>query len=245
MKILVIGDSCHDVFVYGKCDRICPEAPVPVFTPIETKTNGGMARNVYNNIKSIMNREDVEVTLVTNPNLITKTRYVDYKTNQMLLRIDDDDQAESIGVDLFNLKEYDAAVISDYNKGFLSEEDIQFIIEKYPLTFIDTKKQIGEWIEGASFIKINETEYKKNSTYLDSLVKSQLVVTLGERGVEHDGIIFTPNEVVDALDLSGAGDTFLAGLVTSYIDDLDTIKAILFAQECAGKAIIKKGVSVI
>ena len=33
MKILVIGDSCHDVFVYGKCDRICPEAPVPVFTP--------------------------------------------------------------------------------------------------------------------------------------------------------------------------------------------------------------------
>ena len=233
MKILVIGDSCHDVFVYGKCDRICPEAPVPVFTPKETKTNGGMARNVYNNIKSIMNREDVEVTLVTNPNLITKTRYVDYKTNQMLLRIDDDDQAESIGVDLFNLKEYDAAVISDYNKGFLSEEDIQFIIEKYPLTFIDTKKQIGE------------TEYKKNSTYLDSLVKSQLVVTLGERGVEHDGIIFSPNEVVDALDLSGAGDTFLAGLVTSYIDDLDTIKAILFAQECAGKAIIKKGVTVI
>ena len=173
MKILVIGDSCHDVFVYGKCDRICPEAPVPVFTPKETKTNGGMARNVYNNIKSIMNREDVEITLVTNPNLITKTRYVDYKTNQMLLRIDDDDQAESIGVDLFNLKEYDAAVISDYNKGFLSEEDIQFIIEKYPLTFIDTKKQIGEWIEGASIIKKNATQYKKKSPYLDSIVKYQ------------------------------------------------------------------------
>ena len=90
MKILVIGDSCHDVFVYGKCDRICPEAPVPVFTPKETKTNGGMARNVYNNIKSLVN-ENIEVSLVTNTNLITKTRYVDYKTNQMLLRIDDDD----------------------------------------------------------------------------------------------------------------------------------------------------------
>ena len=244
MKILVIGDSCHDVFVYGKCDRICPEAPVPVFTPIETKTNGGMARNVYYNIKSLV-KEDIEVSIVTNTNLITKTRYVDYKTNQMLLRVDDNDKADPLGIDLYNLQDYDAAVISDYNKGFLSEEDIQFIIEKYPLTFIDTKKQIGEWIEGASFIKINETEYKKNSTYLDSLVKSQLVVTLGERGVEHDGIIFSPNEVVDALDLSGAGDTFLAGLVTSYIDDLDTIKAILFAQECAGKAIIKKGVAVI
>jgi len=244
MKILVIGDSCHDVFVYGKCDRICPEAPVPVFTPKETKTNGGMARNVYNNIKSLVN-ENIEVSLVTNTNLITKTRYVDYKTNQMLLRIDDNDEADPLGVDLFNLKDYDAVVISDYDKGFLTEEDIKFIIERYPLTFIDTKKEIGDWIKGVSFIKINETEYKKNSTYLDSLIKSQLIVTLGERGVKHDGIIFSPNQVVDALDLSGAGDTFLAGLVTSYIDDLDTIKAILFAQECAGKAITKKGVAVI
>lgn len=244
MKILVIGDSCQDVFVYGKCDRICPEAPVPVFTPMETKTNGGMARNVYNNIKSLVN-ENIEVSLVTNTNLITKTRYVDYKTNQMLLRIDNNDEADSLGVDLFNLKDYDAVVISDYDKGFLSEEDIKFIIERYPLTFIDTKKEIGDWIKGVSFIKINETEYKKNSMYLDSLVKSQLIVTLGEKGVKHDGIIFSPNQVVDALDLSGAGDTFLAGLVTSYIDDLDTIKAILFAQECAGKAIVKKGVAVI
>ena len=244
MKILVIGDSCQDVFVYGKCDRICPEAPVPVFTPMETKTNGGMARNVYYNIKSLV-KEDIEVSIVTNTNLITKTRYVDYKTNQMLLRIDNNDEADSLGVDLFNLKDYDAVVISDYDKGFLSEEDIKFIIERYPLTFIDTKKEIGDWIKGVSFIKINETEYKKNSMYLDSLVKSQLIVTLGEKGVKHDGIIFSPNQVVDALDLSGAGDTFLAGLVTSYIDDLDTIKAILFAQECAGKAIVKKGVAVI
>ena len=34
MKILVIGDSCTDIFIYGEIDRICPEAPVPVFKPI-------------------------------------------------------------------------------------------------------------------------------------------------------------------------------------------------------------------
>ena len=34
MKVLVIGDSCTDKFVYGECNRICPEAPVPVFNPI-------------------------------------------------------------------------------------------------------------------------------------------------------------------------------------------------------------------
>ena len=28
-KILVIGDSCKDVHIYGKCERMCPDAPVP------------------------------------------------------------------------------------------------------------------------------------------------------------------------------------------------------------------------
>ena len=31
MKILVIGETCKDVFNYGRVDRLCPEAPVPVF----------------------------------------------------------------------------------------------------------------------------------------------------------------------------------------------------------------------
>ena len=51
MKILVIGDSCQDVFIYGKCERLCPDAPVPVFIPLKTKKIGGMAFNVYENIK--------------------------------------------------------------------------------------------------------------------------------------------------------------------------------------------------
>jgi bifunctional ADP-heptose synthase (sugar kinase/adenylyltransferase) len=33
MKILVIGDSCEDIFRYGKVNRLAPEAPVPVINP--------------------------------------------------------------------------------------------------------------------------------------------------------------------------------------------------------------------
>jgi len=91
-KILVIGDSCIDKFVYGKCDRICPEAPVPVFTPIETVENGGMATNVSTNISSL--EPSIQVTLHTNANVIKKTRYVDFKTNQMLVRVDENDIAD-------------------------------------------------------------------------------------------------------------------------------------------------------
>jgi D-beta-D-heptose 7-phosphate kinase/D-beta-D-heptose 1-phosphate adenosyltransferase len=50
IKILVIGDSCTDVFLYGNVFRLAPEGPVPVFNPHLEKMNGGMALNVKNNI---------------------------------------------------------------------------------------------------------------------------------------------------------------------------------------------------
>ena len=29
-NILIIGESCEDIYVYGEVNRISPEAPVPV-----------------------------------------------------------------------------------------------------------------------------------------------------------------------------------------------------------------------
>ena len=52
-KILVIGELCIDRFVYGDTKRLSPEAPVPVFNPIETIENKGMAGNVVENVKSL------------------------------------------------------------------------------------------------------------------------------------------------------------------------------------------------
>ena len=53
MRVLVIGDSCTDVFVYGNIERICPEAPVPVFNPIRRVESGGMAKNVKSNLEAL------------------------------------------------------------------------------------------------------------------------------------------------------------------------------------------------
>ena len=63
-KILIIGESCLDVFTYGSCNRLCPEAPVPVFNKHHTSENHGMAMNVYNNILSLGVKSD----LMTNTN---------------------------------------------------------------------------------------------------------------------------------------------------------------------------------
>ena len=125
MKILVIGDSCQDVFIYGKCERLCPDAPVPVFIPLKTKKMGGMALNVYENLKSLK----LDVDLITNTKKVTKTRYVDEKTNQMIIRVDSE-KTLSFRIDRLNdinFDSYDAISISDYNKGFLEYGDIKFI----------------------------------------------------------------------------------------------------------------------
>ena len=40
IKILVVGDSCTDVFMYGNAHRLAPEGPVPVFNPDKLQKSG-------------------------------------------------------------------------------------------------------------------------------------------------------------------------------------------------------------
>ena len=70
-KICVIGESCTDRFVYGRCKRICPEAPVPLLELSDTPCveNKGMAANVKRNIEYISDGK-VEVDLITNTCLL-------------------------------------------------------------------------------------------------------------------------------------------------------------------------------
>ena len=51
-NILLMGDSCVDEYQYGTCDRISPEAPVPVLNFTKSIKVLGMAGNVYNNLKT-------------------------------------------------------------------------------------------------------------------------------------------------------------------------------------------------
>ena len=63
-KVLVIGDSCTDVFIYGKIERLCPESPVPVINPTHQTENGGMSKNVKSNLEAL----GLEVDIITNTN---------------------------------------------------------------------------------------------------------------------------------------------------------------------------------
>ena len=240
MKVLVIGDSCIDKFVYGNCDRICPEAPVPVFNPLSSKENIGMAGNVKSNIEAL----GVECDIITNKENIIKKRYVDNRSGQMVLRVDEHDYCKRVDRKVLtdeHLKRYDAIIVSDYCKGFLEEDDIQFICENNDNVFVDTKKKLGSWVDSAKFIKINELEYKKNHEVLSNGFDDKLIVTLGGKGCRYNGKLFSVDEV-SIKDVSGAGDTFLAGLVWGYLNTKDIEQAIYFAQKCSTVVVQKHGV---
>jgi bifunctional ADP-heptose synthase (sugar kinase/adenylyltransferase) len=243
MKILVIGDSCTDIFRYGKVTRIAPEAPVPIIVPELETTNPGMAGNVVANLKAL----GVEVDFVTNTTEIRKVRYVCSKYNHLLLRVDENDTCEPFNIGLLYLNKYDAVIISDYCKGFLSEEDIKQISQLYQsVIFLDTKKILGEWAHNINFIKINYHEYERNKEILenDPTLKNKTIVTRGKYGCDYQGKNYSTIDV-PVKDISGAGDTFLAGLVVEYSRSQDINKAIQFAQECTTIVIQKSGVSTI
>jgi len=241
-KILIIGDSCEDIYIYGKCDRLCPDAPVPVLIPQKTVKTGGMAMNVYENVKSIYSN----VEIITNKKIITKTRYVDEKTNQMLVRVDSEKTLIDRVSDLnkINLNEYSLIIISDYCKGFLEKEDIEYICNNHDNVFIDTKKVLGSYIEKAKIIKINELEFQNNiNAHVDmDRFKNNLIVTLGNKGCRYKDNIY-PVEKVEIKDMTGAGDTFISTLAVSHIKGNSIEEAIKMANLCSTIIVQHKGVN--
>ena len=245
-KILIIGDSCQDIFEYGLCTRLSPEAPVPVFTPTRVIGSGGMAINVMENIKAL----GCDCDIVTNDIRPVKTRYVDEISNQMLLRVDMKDEIKervSERLEDIDFSQYIAVVISDYNKGFIGEEDIKYITSKHDLVFLDSKKNLEHWCDGVEFIKVNEKEYYSSQRYLTEDFPNNLIVTLGSNGASYENkrIYIMPQKKVNVRDLSGAGDTFLAAFVVDYLKNKDIVAAIQFANKCASWVVTQRGVAVV
>ena len=109
-KILLLGDSCLDVYHYGTCNRLSPEAPVPVFKQTSSLQKPGMAANVQKNLLSFGN----EVKLISNDkSALTKERFIDQKTNQHLLRADKGESTPlpPLRVQEITYDEYDMIVI--------------------------------------------------------------------------------------------------------------------------------------
>lgn len=241
-KILIIGESCKDIFVYCSTNRLAPDVPVPVLNILHQTENPGMAKNVQRNINKIFNN----CSILTNNNweTITKTRYIHLDSNHMFIRVDSDHSK----ISKINLKDidfnYDLIAISDYNKGYLNEKDIEFICDNHQNVFLDTKKKINDWASKAKIIKINNYEYNQSKDSMSKSILNKTIRTNGPEGCFFQGKQYPVNKI-EVKDSSGAGDTFFAGLITSYVKTNDIEESIKFANICASKVVQEKGVTTI
>tara|TARA_A100001201_G_scaffold75948_1_gene68643 strand:- start:45 stop:860 length:816 start_codon:yes stop_codon:yes gene_type:complete len=262
LKILVIGDECRDVFVTGGVGRLSPEAPIPVLNPSETKSNPGMAGNVDANLKAMgydpilvsnmqpvhTSRAEGEVYKTTE---IVKTRYVDEQTGYILLRVDENDHvnmeftSELLERKIHSpLSDFDLVIVADYNKGFLTEELMQYIFENSKCSFLDTKRRIGSWAKDVTYIKINAKEFESfdHKEFLESEdMLQKVVVTEGGGGCRINGEWRYVNKV-NVKDVSGAGDTFMAALATGYATHDNIFQAMEEANSAARKVVQQRGV---
>jgi D-glycero-beta-D-manno-heptose-7-phosphate kinase len=237
--VLLIGDSCVDEYVYGAVERLSPETPVPVLRQTRKESKSGMAANVKENLEAL----GCEVDFITNLETIVKTRYIDEKSGYHLLRVDQDEQLVPwSGKMPFEITDYDAVVISDYNKGFVSYEHIEQVREMFkgPI-FLDTKKTDLAAFHNI-FVKINELEYSRRDS-----INNQLIVTLGSKGAmwktgrdpKHETYYLAPK--VEVFDVCGAGDTFLSALAFEYLCTNDISKSIEFAIKASSITVTHNG----
>lgn len=232
MKILLVGDNGIDQYQFGTVTRISPEAPVPVLNYTHTVTKPGMAANVQDNLLKL----DCEVDFVHGIKTCIKTRVIDSKTGQHLVRIDQDTPSRAVKIDYNNIDQYNAIVVSDYNKGSVDYDTIENLRKNYrgPI-FVDTKKTDLARFEGC-FVKINQLEFETAKTF-----PTELIVTLGKDGVKYKEHKFSTPQV-EAFDVCGAGDTFLSALAYNYVLSQDIVTAIKFATRAASVTVQHIGV---
>lgn len=230
LKVLLIGDTCKDVYEYGTVERISPEAPVPIFKKLSSETKVGMVGNVKANLENL----GVETIFLSGRPSI-KTRLIETRSQQHIVRIDNDIKEKPLKVENIDSSIFTepihGIIISDYNKGFVDYELIEKLRKLFigPI-FLDTKKT--DLIRFTNiFVKINEVEYNNKTSSND-----KLIVTLGDSGAMYK----TANETkyysipkIDVTDVCGAGDTFLAAFAYAYMQTQNVDHAINFANRAA------------
>ena len=221
MRVLVVGDPIIDVYYFGHCVRLSPEAPVPVFVTDRIETRRGGALNVCANVEALGGIALLSAPKVgkDSPPCSVKIRFV--AGTHQLLRVDSDHMQFPAESDMPSLEELDAVVISDYAKGWIESAFCHEIIERANVlglpVVVDPKTPDWEKFRGASVICPNQLEYEAACQAGTSITPVML-----KRGA--DGITLIRQDLLTALhvtvdfpaqarhvyDVTGAGDTVAA-----------------------------------
>jgi bifunctional ADP-heptose synthase (sugar kinase/adenylyltransferase) len=266
-RVLVIGDYLDDRYRFYEQTRTDPaicNAPVVVSTT-NVSVDGG-AGNLVKNIESLCEckvlffhskcLEKAEAFSIP-----AKTRH--YIDNKFIFREDENDIIEHSDeiIDKFieQIKEEDYVIISDYHKGTILPSDIKKILEHcnkfdYVKTFVDTN-HIFEEHKNITWLKINnKTAFEKTGSYDKETAKiiseetlSNVIVTKGESGFIayirdlNQTICYTKDDNKKFVDSIGAGDTYLAGFISSLLLNMGDLPSMIYADIVAHISTTKLG----
>jgi len=281
MNIIIIGDVMLDINYNSQVTRNAPEADIPIYNILDTNYILGGAGNVAHNLKNLganvelvgligndtygtiikKNLESKQIDhklFIDNRNTIQKNRI--FLNNELNVRFDIEDTYDISNVIetevihyITNKGKIDAIIISDYDKGFVTEYLCQKVIkyanENNIPTFVDPKLKNFFKYKDCFLFKPNIVEAEKltNCKNLDVIINSikssinckNLLITRGKEGmilnsttnkIEHDSII-------NLVDVTGAGDIVLSVLVYIFLRGGDLLKACKVANYVAGKSV--------
>jgi D-glycero-beta-D-manno-heptose-7-phosphate kinase len=158
-NILIIGDIILDRYIFGKVNRISPEAPVPVVDVMRESFLLGGAANVANNIIALGGKVTVAGVVgkdraggavrelfaesgISSDGIVEDSRPTTVKSrviahNQQVVRFDREDcrklEGKSLGLFLKYIKsalfQFDAVIISDYKKGVVTAALVKAVVK--------------------------------------------------------------------------------------------------------------------
>jgi len=293
VRVLLLGDIMLDKYVYGDIDRISPEAPIPVLHHIEEKNMLGGAGNVFRNLISLSGKNHVLISVTGKDDYHIQIKNLLEDTGKYHLFIDeerdttlkmrliaqkqqtiryDKETIKPLNSNLYNkifdvyideLKSCDIVVLSDYGKGFFSNDFIKSIIkaakEAGKKVIIDPKNRDYSCYSGADYIKPNKKELSESSgenlKTTEDIIKAaknickkysidNIIVTLGENGMIHvpaegDHLHSKLDHSPEVFDLSGAGDTALSVLALSLASGIN-ISQSMYTANAASQIVIGK-----
>ncbi len=296
LHVWVAGDLMLDEYVSGRVERISPEAPIPVVHVRDAQNRLGGATNVARQIAALgarvslcgaVGKDDTGDFLLgrcAEKGIDTPAvaRLQGYQTTrklrilghgQQLLRLDWEElrpcsaeiSTELVGV-LREGPAPDVIVLSDYAKGFLTDETINLLLAeatKYGVpVLVDPKRHDLAAYQGATVITPNlreleaATGLKLKEAEIDAVAEAArgvigdglfaaVIVTMGERGMlvvpaaaDHITISGQRRAVFD---VTGAGDTAIAVIALSLAAGADLADAARIANTAAGIAVGEVG----
>jgi len=190
LKIAVVGDLILDKYLFGKVERISPEAPVPIFEIEGEEYRAGGAANVALNLKALgvgevalfgrvgrdpegltlknlLEKKEISCRFAVSEEIPTtrKTRLI--AKAQQLIRIDREKRVPLKEREvLYLLKELesfnpDAVVVSDYAKGVVVERLAEGIRKLEKPTFVDPRPQNAPLYRGFKCVTPNLKEFEE------------------------------------------------------------------------------------